>query len=133
MNCLPDDLLTAALQIAKEAKSEAMYRAAVNRAYYASYHCCVAYHAGLKGVGEIRDAKGRHEQLINQLRFPSGKLSDNGKNRSVAIGKYLRLMCDVRVDADYRLDVVLSDSHMQDSISTANTIFSATKVLKGNL
>jgi hypothetical protein len=131
MKCEPQHLLHAAVTIAADAKDEAMFRAAINRAYYASYHCCIEYHASLGHVGNILSAKGRHEQLINQLMFPSKKLTSNGKLRSLAIGKYLRVICAARVHADYKLSAPLENFDMDEALNTAKDIFNATKITAG--
>jgi len=106
-----------------------MYRAVANRAYYASYHCCRLYNAALP----IAATKGNgvHEQLINQLTFPSAKLTKNGHQRATVIGKYLRVICSARAAADYSLSEPFSEMMMETCMQAASMIFSGTKVKTG--
>jgi uncharacterized protein (UPF0332 family) len=133
MTSTPQGLLGAAEFILTTAKDEGMFRSAVSRAYYASYHCCREYHAGLQGIGQIGAAKGRHEQLISQLLAPSQKLTANGKARSMAIGKYLRAICDSRVRADYDLTSNVDQSIANEALAVANAIFKGTAIKSGPL
>lgn len=129
MTCSPEALFTAAKAVKNIANDEAMYRAATNRIYYASYHCCREYNASLP-IAPIQ-GNGVHEQLINQLTFPSKNLTQNGRLRAVAIGKYLRVICTERGLADYKMDQQFGKEQMESSLSAAEMIFAGTKVKKG--
>jgi uncharacterized protein (UPF0332 family) len=129
MTCNPEALFTAAKTVYQLAADEAMYRAATNRAYYASYHCCRAYNAPLPPAPI--QGNGVHEQLINQLTFPSKKLTDNGVKRARTIGKYLRAICTHRGAADYTMDQEFSKDRMDLALGAAEMIFAGTKVTEG--
>jgi uncharacterized protein (UPF0332 family) len=129
MTCNPESLFSAAKSICAIAQDEALHRAATNRLYYASYHCCREYNASLP-VAPIQ-GNGVHEQLINQLTFPSKKLTQNGRQRASAIGKYLRAICTHRGDADYTIEQPFAKARMDSSMQVAETIFRATKVKTG--
>ena len=129
MTCAPDDLLTAAKAVHNIAKDQALYRSATNRLYYASYHCCRAYNAELP-IAPIQGT-GVHEQLINQLTFPSKKLTANARLRATTVGKYLRSICTQRALADYGMDSEFSKEQMDQALQTAEMIFAGTKVKKG--
>lgn len=131
MTCDPVTLLKAAQTIHNVAADEGMYRAAVNRAYYASYHYCRIYNAKLPYLGKIA-GNGVHEQLISQLTFPSKKLTANSQDRATAVGKYLRQICALRVHADYIPDKNMTSDEMASALSTAETIFSYSEAPKAS-
>lgn len=124
MTCSTQSLLQASERIGAIADDEAVCRAGVSRAYYASYHCCRKYYATLPYLGRL-SGNGVHEQLINSLCHPSDKLTTNARARSAAIGKYLRVACSARVHADYTLDKPLAREGMQEVLLTAQMIFKA--------
>ena len=130
MSCTPTSYLEASKLIQKYASDEGAYRAAAGRAYYAAYHRCRLYYNALPYLSKL-EGRGVHEQLINALTIPSSRLSANGRARSVAIGKYLRDICNARVHADYRPEEAFPAEKMADSLSTAELIFSCTSVAKG--
>lgn len=132
MTCDPSAFFEASQQIRKIAKDEACYRSAVSRVYYATYHRCRLYYAALPQLSELM-GKGAHEQLINALRFPSKRLTENGRERSEALGKYLRDMCMARVNADYFPDQSFEQQVMEDAFSTADMIFEFAAVTKGRV
>ncbi|QOY95606.1 hypothetical protein IM543_07065 [Massilia sp. UMI-21] len=72
-----------------------------------------------------------HEQLINQLTFPSKKLTANGRHRAAAIGKYLRAICTRRALADYELATEFSREQMDQASQIAEMIFAGSKVKTG--
>jgi len=132
MTCAPLSLLDAAKKIQGCAVVESDFRAAVNRAYYASYHRCRTYYAALPYLSVLK-GNGVHEQLINNLKFPSGKLSDNCQERTEALAKYLRDLCMARALADYDLDEEFDLKKMQDSLLTAELIFEVSSTTKGKI
>jgi len=130
MTCDSASYLDASKKIQAIAKDEATCRAAVSRAYYACYHRCRSYYAALPVLGVIV-GKGVHEQLINCLGNPSPKLTTNARARSVALGKYLRQVCDARVHADYAPDEVMTSEKMNQALATSEMIFHQAAVKKG--
>ena len=122
----PDELFKAATEVAAIAKDEPLVRAAISRHYYAAFHRSYDYHRRLPRLGTVGNAKGRHEQLINQLAFPDPKLSDDEKDQSVAVGKLLRLLCNKRVDSDYKMDIRLTVAELAKVVADTKTLFGAT-------
>ena len=119
----PVELLAAAKQICSIADDEAMRRAAINRLYFSSFHLCGEYHRGLPLPGSVGVKRGRHEQLIAQLLNPDPKLLANDKNRSVMIGKELRMLAAKRVDADYNCQIAISSRDMELAQQATDLIF----------
>ena len=122
----PSELLTAATRICAIADDQAMYRASINRLYYASYHQCYDYHMSLPLLGSVGTTRGLHEQLIAQLTNADAKLPLADRQKSVAIGKELRVICAKRVTADYDRTISVELSDMQQSQKSATSIFSNT-------
>ena len=102
---------------------EAARRAVISRAYYAAFHFCRSYHSNLRQPGSVGMANGTHEQLISQLSNPYPKLDTEIKLESIAIGKLLRLLCNQRVDSDYKLYLDISHHMVADAICIAETLF----------
>lgn len=120
----PDELLVAANEIVAIATTESLYRAAINRLYYATFHKCYLYHVALPQPGTVGAASGKHNQLINQLNYPSPGLSAKQRATSIAVGKTLRVLCGQRVTSDYELGDVVTVELMMLSSNNAKTIFS---------
>ena len=122
----PTDLLVAAKRVCDIADSESMYRASINRLYYSAHHQCKLYQAALPRLGSVRNAKGRHEQLINQLAFPDQNLSSAQRDHSVAISKMLRVLCNLRVDSDYHMNIRVSSADLNEAIENVELLFQNT-------
>lgn len=90
------------------------------------YYASLPYLSVLKG-------NGVHEQLINNLKFPSAKLTENCQGRNEALAKYLRDLCMARAHADYDLDEAFDLKKMQDALLTAELIFEVSSTSKGKL
>ena len=76
------------LQLADElllCATEVHWRAAVSRAYYAAFHGCVAWHAGMPIPGSNTGRGGVHAQFISQLVNYAMALP-NGQLPSVQVG-----------------------------------------------
>lgn len=121
-----NDLFLAGKAVSVMAKDEAMYRASINRLYYACYHKSYEYHVQLPQPGTVGQANGKHNQLINQLSYPSPGLTVRSKAESIAMGKLLRVICAQRVDSDYYLIKDVSEHDMKLALGTAESIFSNT-------
>ena len=94
----PADFLAVAQGLAASS-DECALRSATSRAYYAAYHACDAWHAGLPAPGSNQGPPGgKHQVLINQLKFPDSSL---GVDRKPSIK--LDVMRQRRTQADYRL------------------------------
>ena len=121
-----DELYAAGKSVCAIANTEALYRASINRLYYATYHRCYDYHVALPQPGSVGNTNGRHNQLINQLNSPSPGLAKDKRAESVALGKLLRLICAQRVDSDYYMDRDISQDSMSIAEQTAESIFVCT-------
>ena len=123
----PIEYLAAGKLVKSAAKDEAMYRAAINRLYYASFHASRAYYAALPHLGKS-SGTGSHEQLITSLANPSDKLTAAKRNTSIALSKVLRTLCQRRVKADYHPDDVVEEGDMLRADLEADSIFGGTKI-----
>lgn len=133
MSCEPPSLLAASQKIQAVADNDALYRAAVSRAYYATYHQCRLYYNALPHLSSA-GGKGVHEELINRLLEPSAKLTSNGRARSRTLGKYLREVCDARVHADYFKPAEgFTQEKMDATLTSAKLVFDCSATTKGPL
>ena len=130
MTCSPQNYLVAAQNVQAHASNEGCFRAASNRSYYAAFHRCKVFIAALPQLNSVQGS-GEHEQLINWLTFPSKKLTSNLQDRSTTIGRYLREMCDARVQADYCPSTVFIKDQMDESLNNAYIIFAGASETKG--
>ena len=123
MSCSPRDLLNAASLIYEHERSEGMSRAAASRAYYAAYHAAKDYHQRLPAPGSVMNARGMHERLYTQLRYPTVQ-DVKTKSESQAVGNMLMAICAQRVNADYKLEEAFSE------IQAREAIYKSTEILK---
>lgn len=99
----PADFLAVAQGLAASS-DECALRSATSRAYYAAYHACDAWHAGLPAPGSNQGPPGgKHQVLINQLKFPDSSLGVDRKQLSRFTSIKLDVMRQRRTQADYRL------------------------------
>ncbi len=96
--------------------SEAAWRAAISRSYYAVYHRALKWeeeqHINGSNIGRLG---GAHQQLMNRLRNPSIALPTELRRRSALLATKLEIQRDRRVDADYWLqkDIAIELATMQ--------------------
>ena len=105
MSVTKEDLL----QLANElllAANEVQWRAAVSRAYYAAYHGCLVWHAGMPTPGSAGGGKpgGVHQQLLNQLRNGAPEWSASQKFLGRILSAQLGALKARRKIADYDLN-----------------------------
>jgi len=87
-----------------ETDDESFRRAAIGRHYYALFHHCRAWHAGLQHPGEVRRANiGTHLQLVEQLSYPNAGISAELQRLSKKLGNKLDTARQRRARADYEL------------------------------
>lgn len=85
--------------------SEASWRGAISRGYYAAFHHADAWHDELpsKGIPPVKSG-GRHHDLANCLIAPTLQSDDPRRGESIKAGYILRDAHKYRVKADYFLD-----------------------------
>ena len=110
----PEDLLDIAMKVASLDHTEAARRTAVNRAYYAAYHC-VSSHSVAKGYNAASDKGRRHWGFIQHLKSSADK-------EARYLGKILHGLYSRRLVADYELGVAVNNSEMSASIEDAKAI-----------
>lgn len=116
----PGDWLIHARQVVSF-KTETAYRDAVGRSYYGTYHRCAPLADDLPSAGE---RGGVHEQLVSRLIE-----SNNRKLKS--IGYMMRQLHQMRVDADYRLDLTVTERHAQEALKQAERLFERASEIDG--
>ena len=99
----PRDILAVAVELSA-GPTQAHWRSAISRAYYASHHALKVWHATLPAPGSVGLAKGSHEQLVAQLRSPAPESSPEQQKSSRTYSVKLALMLRQRVAADYLLN-----------------------------
>lgn len=95
--------------------TEAHWRSAVSRAYYAAYHGCKDWHGALAMPGsDAGPSGGIHQQLINRLRNPDAKVPQDDRTKSKVLAAKLEVLRSQRGVADYEfskaVDAVAADS-----------------------
>lgn len=104
MSVTKEDLLKLANDLIG-AGTEVEWRAAVSRAYYAAYHGCLAWHAGMPLPGSLGNARGGvHDQFLNQLRNGAPEWSESQRKMGRLLSAQLGALKDRRKAADYVLD-----------------------------
>ena len=103
----PDDLLEVAERILPtNPGDEGSVRASISRSYYAAYHSCRAFHDGLPLPGRLAEKPGGdHENLIQRLERPDDRVVGELQNISKKAGNKLRAFRDLRLVADYKLQM----------------------------
>lgn len=126
MSSTARELVECAEELMRNATDEPQFRAVCSRAYYGAYHAAYAFHRRLRAPGTVRQARGRHEQLIEQLCNPMISLSDEHYALSKAIGGTLRTLREARVTADYHLSEHINQALAAQSATLATTILKST-------
>jgi hypothetical protein len=106
------DLLLLATELASS-PIEVKRRAAISRAYYASYHRCIDWEGQLPQTGDPKKLKGSHESLISRLRYPDPACGTHIAACSREIGDELEIQRRNRAHADYKVKAWIS-THMLD-------------------
>lgn len=111
---MPGDILAVAVELSHGA-TQAHWRSAISRAYYASHHALKGWHSALPAAGSVGSATGSHEQLVAQLRNPDRQCSEVQKVTSGGFSMRLAGLLRQRVTADY----ILTGSTTQAEAETA--------------
>ena len=117
----PEDMLACAERIAQTTpEDDSLHRAITSRAYYAAYHAARNFHNGLAIPGSVGAANGVHEQLISQLSSPGLSPKNDRHVQSKTLGRMLRSLMSMRVDADYRMDLACNKG--REALALAHSI-----------
>lgn len=104
--------------------TEAHWRSAVSRAYYATYHGSKEWYVTLPLPGSnIGPNGGMHQQFINALRNPAPGTTAELCKKSKLLGARLDVLRIQRKAADYNLQETL------DKASASNAYAQATEIL----
>jgi len=110
-------MLRCAAVIAEAAHGEANFRSAISRCYFAAFHAAYAWHAALPAPGYRGPrATGRHETLVHQLYHPGLPAAHPSFWRSIALARMLNRGRQLRVLADYRIDVDIDRAQMAEAL-----------------
>lgn len=120
MSSKAEQLVDCATALLRDATDEPQFRAVCSRAYYGAFHAALAFHRRLPVPGSVRNARGRHEQLITQLSYPMIDPSHEKHRVSKDIAKHLLCLREARVKADYELHEHVD--HALASTSTARAV-----------
>jgi len=122
----PDDLCTFATKLCQTKQiNEPGRRAALSRAYYASYHACRTWHAGLPYFGRKTDMSkdgGVHSELLDRLFHPDAKTKEDCAAASRNLYNQLNVLRGYRTDSDYELDEDIDDEQVSDAVDRIHAI-----------
>lgn len=122
MSIQKEDLLILAGELSA-GTTEAHWRSAVSRAYYAAYHGCNDWHDALPAPGSNTGIPGgKHQQLINRLGHPAPEVKDGRATVSRLAGVRLGLLRTQRASADYQLQDLLDGASAQNACLAAKEI-----------
>lgn len=107
----PPDLLAHARQVLSFS-TEAAYRDAISRSYYASFHRCTPLAEGLDAPTD----GGVHKQLSSQL-------TGSFDRKLQSLGYMLKQLHSSRVEADYRIDRDITGLSAHVAVELAERIF----------
>ena len=114
----PLDLFAPATGLAGGA-TEAHWRASISRAYYSAFHAALQWHASLPAPGSVGQASGIHSQLIHQLRAPAPECGPSNAKASREMGLRLDSLRAMRVEADYKLQVAVTQERATGACALA--------------
>jgi uncharacterized protein (UPF0332 family) len=114
----PRDILAVAVELAA-GPTEAHWRSAISRAYYACHHALKAWHLALPVPGSVGTAAGSHAQLVAQLRNPARQCSSEQQKASRMHSVQLDSMLRLRVAADYLLAEPIAPDQAKTVCATA--------------
>ena len=122
----PDDLCTYATKLCQtKALNEPGRRAALSRAYYASYHACKTWHNGLPNMGrktEMSKDGGVHTELLDRLLHPDTKTKTECAAASRHLYAQLNVLRSYRTDSDYELEEDIDDEQVSDAVDRIHNI-----------
>ena len=128
MSVSPNELLSLADAVLRDATTEAEWRNAVGRAYYAVFHAAIAFHDSLPSPGRTPPKQtGVHEGLAFRLSWPTMHPDHPKYPTSRALGRSLRWLSKKRVEADYYLKLSFSEADALEVLERAREAIDLTK------
>ena len=118
MPTTPHKLMELAAEL-RAGGTEAHYRAAISRAYYAAYHAVEPYVPEMPEHIE-KGSYGVHAKRIQTLKQRRG--SDNVSRWLRNIGQYLHVCHGFRKKADYFLGDVINEYHVRRAFTEAQSV-----------
>ena len=121
----PPELLLLAEKL-RQGSTEAEWRAAASRAYYAIYHHARAFHDSLPESGQPapKGAGGDHVDLSHRLKNPAQSVNAKLTTQSRRIGIMLDNCRPTRHQADYEIRNAFSADQADELLAMAERIFS---------
>lgn len=121
----PPELLALARKL-RQGSTEAEWRAAASRAYYAIYHHARAFHDSLPEQGQPapRGAGGDHVDISHRLKNPASKVNAKLTTHSRRIGYMLDNCRPTRHKADYEIRNAFTVDQVDELVAMAERIFS---------
>lgn len=124
MSVTKEDLLQLANELLLTV-TEVEWRAAVSRAYYAAYHGCRVWHAGMPTPGSASGQPGGvHQQLLNQMRNGAPEWSTSEKFLGRVLSAQLGALKARRKIADYDLNESFDQALAASDCATAGHMIS---------
>lgn len=126
MSVTKEDLLQLAGELVLAA-TEVQWRAGASRAYYAAYHGCLVWHAGMPTPGSLGGGKpgGVHQQLLNQLRNGAPEWSASQRTLGRMVSAQLSALKARRKIADYDLSVSFDQALAASDCAMARLLVSS--------
>lgn len=122
MSIQKEAILSLATELGSGA-TEAHWRSAISRAYYAAYHGCNSWHSALPIPGSNAGQNGGiHQQLINRLRNPDSSVPQAERTLSKILAMKLEVLRNQRGLADYSLDETLDKVAANSACELASAI-----------
>lgn len=128
MSVSPNELLSLAEVVLRNATTEAEWRNAVGRAYYAVFHAATTFHGSLPSPGKTPPKQtGVHEELAFRLSWPTMHTDHPKYDTSRTLGRNLRWLSKKRVEADYYLEQSFSEADALEVVDRAREAIELTK------
>jgi len=102
---------------------EVWRRTAISRAYYAAFHRCQTWEQGLHMKGDDQGRHGVHDRLISRLLNPHPSCALELAECSRRIGQHLLQQRSLRVKADYRLELRLTERMLCLQLRLATSVW----------
>lgn len=119
----PEDFFSQAIKQLASAAGDLDYRLVIGRAYYAAYHAANQFEERLPRRSQvIVQNAGAHENLLQRLERPDGRLDYGLKVISKDIAAQLRMLKPLRELADYELKETIRVDQAEEAIRTAKDV-----------
>lgn len=106
--------------------TEPWWRSAISRAYYATYHRCLAWEEALPAKSNRQShGCGLHLQFIHRLASPHAACGKKLAERSRDLAKLMERQRKRRKAADYLLEHPVDQKDLMDQLKDTRTVFMA--------